>query len=111
VHARCEAAQAAAAVGVHLRHADSCLRCQADAARRRRLARELHELRALGPDIPPALAERILARVETAAQRAAARAALRRRVAMVTAGAGGAAAVVAAVIGTRSRGRRVRITG
>ena len=89
MHPRCEATQAAASVGIHLRHADSCLRCQADEARRRRVQRQLEDLRPHGTHDPG----------------------VRRRLALVTAGAGGAAVVAAALVGSRSRARRVRMTG
>jgi len=110
VHARCEAAKAAASVGVHLRHVDSCLRCQAEEARRRRLQRELNELRPHGPAAPAALVDRILTGVD-GGRAGGAGSDIRRRIAYLTAGAGGAAVLAAAVVGSRSRARRVRVSG
>jgi len=115
VRARCEAARAAASVGVHLRHSDECLRCQAAEARQRRLQRQFDELRPDGPPAPMALVGRILAGVEGPGARQGARhpadTGTRRRVAYITAGAGGAAVVAAALVGSRSRARRVRVAG
>ena len=70
---------AAAASGELAVHVGTCLRCQAELARHRRLLRGLAALRTEEFVLPPSLLSDVLAAVERAATRSATRAALRRR--------------------------------
>jgi anti-sigma factor RsiW len=82
-------------------HLESCLRCQAELARYRRLARLLAKLRDERAELPPGLVFDVLASVERVARRRAARSGSRRRAAL----AGGLTAAVALVgVALASRG-------
>ncbi|MBX3287021.1 MAG: hypothetical protein KF703_16865 [Actinobacteria bacterium] len=93
------------------RHVETCLRCQAELARYRRL---LRIMATLGPQVappPPGLLGDVLASLEAASERGAARASLTARraaylggIAAATAAAGAGAAIVLV-----SRGRRGRL--
>ena len=85
------------------RHVASCLRCQAEIARERRLQRQLKSLRQ-EQRTPRGLLERILATIEDAAPPQTPRSAPA-RTAGVVAGAGALAGVIVVGLGTRA-GRR-----
>lgn len=93
------------------RHVETCLRCQAELARYRRLLRVMATLRAQVSPPPPGLVGDILASLESAGERGAVRATLTGRraaylggIAAATAAAGAGAAIVLV-----SRGRRGRL--
>ncbi|MGH9300313.1 MAG: anti-sigma factor family protein [Acidimicrobiales bacterium] len=50
-------------------HVSTCLRCQAELARYRRLMRLLHQMREMAPPPPPGLVSELMAGLETAARR------------------------------------------
>lgn len=94
------------------RHVESCLRCQAELAQYRKLARVLHTLRTDVIQTPPGLLSDILDRLEEAGERSAGRALLRgRRVAYVSALAAATAAGAAGAIVLVTRNRRMRLAG
>jgi len=85
-------------VGVDIeRHVESCLRCQAELARYRRMLRGLHELRTRYLEPSPGLLPQTLAALEAAGERSAARSLLTGR-RLAYAGAGVALAAGAAVV-------------
>jgi hypothetical protein len=93
------------------RHVESCLRCQAELARYRKMLRAMAVLRTQATPVPPGLVADVLAHLEDAGERGAARAALSGRrvaylggIAAATAAAGAGAAIVIV-----SRGRRARL--
>lgn len=90
-------------------HVDTCLRCQAELARYRRLRRHLRQLRSAEIELPPGIVSDVLAAIEQAAKRSALRSALAgRRVAwgavVALALAGAAASMLAGL--SQGRGRR-----
>lgn len=86
-------------------HVESCLRCQAELARYRRMLRGLHELRTRYLEPAPGLLPQTLAALEAAGERSAVRAFITGR-RLAVAGAGVAlAAGAAAVFLARSRRR------
>jgi len=93
------------------RHVETCLRCQAELAQYRRLARALRLLRTEVLALPPGLVDDVLATIEEAGDRRALRALLSGRRAAyvgglaVTAAAGAGAALVLA----RRSGRRLAL--
>jgi len=97
------------------RHIESCLRCQAELARYRKMLRGLHLLRTRYLEPSPGLLAQTLAAIEEAGEREARRAILNgRRIAY--AGAIGGAAVAAGAAATvmivhRSRRRTVPLPG
>lgn len=95
------------------RHVESCLRCQAELARYRRLLRTLHQLRTQYLEPAPGALAGTLAALEAAAERSVVRSLLSgRRLAYV--GIGGTAvatAATAAVLIARSRRRSLRLAG
>jgi len=77
-------------------HVETCLRCQAELARYRRLLRLLNQLRAYRPPVPPGGVAAVLAAIEEASAKGAIRSALSgRRAALV-----GAVAATVAVVST-----------
>jgi hypothetical protein len=72
-----------AASPVELSHVESCLRCQAELARYRRLARLLAQLKHEREELPPGLVCDVLASVERVARRGAASSGSRRRAVFV----------------------------
>ena len=58
------------------RHVETCLRCQAELARYRRMLRLLHQLRDQRPDLPPGALRSVLAELETRAGQQAVRSVL-----------------------------------
>jgi anti-sigma factor RsiW len=95
------------------RHLSTCLRCQAELARYRKLVRALRGLRSEVFDPGPGLVADVLASLEEAGERHLLRSLLSGHkvayvggLAVATAGAAGAL-----VIATRSRGRRVPLAG
>ncbi len=84
------------------RHLSSCLRCQAELARERRLLRQLRSMRR-ETSVPGGLLERVLSTIEESGVREPARSGGSR--AGVVAGAGALAGVLAVGLGTRV-GRR-----
>ena len=98
-----------AADEVVVEHVGTCLRCQSELAKYRRLLRLLNQLRASGVDPPPGVVADVLGALEEAAQRRVIRSALTGR-RLVYAGAivAPAAAIVAVTVARRGRLRRVR---
>jgi anti-sigma factor RsiW len=96
------------------RHIDSCLRCQAELARYRKMLRGLHLLRTRYLEPAPGLVGQTLAAIEEAGEREARRAILSgKRVAYASAigGAAGAAGAAATVmIVHRARRKAVPVT-
>ncbi len=93
-------------------HVESCLRCQAELARYRRMLKLLRQLRVEGPEPPPGVVGDILVAVEEAAERGAIRSVLTgRRMAYVggLAVAAGAASVAGAVVVMANRNRRLAL--
>jgi hypothetical protein len=89
------------------RHVQTCLRCQAELARYRRMQRMLGQLRSERPPLPPGAVRSALAAIEERAALEAVRAAHRaRRLAAAGAGALVAGATVAAVVVGRTRSAR-----
>ena len=95
------------------RHVETCLRCQAELARYRKLARALHTLRTEMFDPGPGLVSEVIASLEDAGERHLLRSLLSGNkaayvggIAVATAGAAGAL-----VIASRSRGRRIALAG
>lgn len=95
------------------RHVSTCLRCQAELARHRKLLRALHGLRAEVVDPGPGLVADVLAVLDEAGERHLIRSLLSGHrvayvsgLAMATAGAAGAL-----VIASRTRGRRIPLAG
>jgi len=90
-------------------HVGTCLRCQAELARYRKLLRLLNQLRAHRVEPPPGAVADVLSALEEAAQRRVIRSALTGR-RLIYAGvlAAPAAAVVALKVARRSRLQRVR---
>ncbi len=93
------------------RHVETCLRCQAELARYRRMLRVMATLRTQVAPPPPGLLGDVLATLEAAGERGAVRATLTGRraaylggIAAATAAAGAGAAIVLV-----SRGRRGRL--
>ncbi|MEZ5180213.1 MAG: hypothetical protein R2746_18530 [Acidimicrobiales bacterium] len=93
------------------RHVETCLRCQAELARYRRMLRVMATLRTQVAPPPPGLLGDVLATIEGAGERGAVRASLTGRrvaylggIAAATAAAGAGAAIVLV-----SRGRRGRL--
>lgn len=86
------------------RHLRSCLRCQAEVVRERRLHRQLRSMRR-EPDLPSGLLDRILATIADAPPPTS-RPSGSHRTAGVVAGAGALAGVIAVGFATRT-GRRV----
>ena len=93
------------------RHVETCLRCQAELARYRRMLRVMATLRTQVTPPPPGLLGDVLAGLESAGERGAVRATLTGRraaylggIAAATAAAGAGAAIVLV-----SRGRRGRL--
>jgi anti-sigma factor RsiW len=97
------------------RHIETCLRCQAELARYRKMLRGLHLLRTRYLEPAPGLLAQTLAAIEVAGEREARRAILSgRRIAYASAIGGAAVAAGAAatvVIVHRSRRRTVPATG
>jgi anti-sigma factor RsiW len=97
------------------RHIETCLRCQAELARYRKMLRGLHLLRTRYLEPAPGLLAQTLAAIEVAGEREARRAILSgRRIAYASAIGGAAVAAGAAatvVIVHRSRRRAVPATG
>jgi|SRR5271165_5260755 len=90
-------------------HVGSCLRCQSELARYRKLLRLLNQLRGHRIEPPPGAVADVLGALEDAAQRRVIRSALAgRRLAYAGALAAPAAAVVAVTVARRGRLRRVR---
>lgn len=88
------------------RHVESCLRCQAELARYRRMMRGLHQLRARYLEPAPGLLPQTLAAIELAGERSAVRSLVTgRRLAYAGAGVAIAAGAVSAVLLARSRRR------
>ncbi|MBW3574029.1 MAG: hypothetical protein KY450_04060 [Actinobacteria bacterium] len=94
-------------------HIETCLRCQAEAARYRKLVRALQALRSDVFDPGPGLVADVMAALEEAGERHLLRSLLSGHkvvyvsgLAVATAGAAGAF-----VIASRSRGRRVALAG
>ncbi|MDP9006435.1 MAG: hypothetical protein M3N15_05925 [Actinomycetota bacterium] len=94
-------------------HVGTCLRCQAELARYRKLVRTLHGLRSEVFDPGPGLVAEVLASLEEAGERHLLRSLLSGHkvvyvggLAVATAGAAGAL-----VMASRSRGRRVPLAG
>ena len=95
-----------------VRHVQTCLRCQAELARYRRLLRLLGQMRDQHPALPPGALGSALAAVEDRAGQELVRSALRgRRLALVGAGALAAGAAVAAAALLAGRGRSTRAAG
>lgn len=111
-----EAVEGRAAVELSVqRHIETCLRCQVELARYRKMLRGLQLLRTRYLEPTPGLLGQTLAALEEAGERHAMRSVLSGR-RLAYAGAIGGAAVAAgaaatAVIVHRSRGRRVPVTG
>jgi anti-sigma factor RsiW len=95
-------------------HIESCLRCQAELARYRRMLRALQQLRTRYLEPSPSLLAQTLAALEEAGERHAVRSLLSgRRLAYAGAigGAVAAGATAAAVLLARSRRRTVSLAG
>jgi anti-sigma factor RsiW len=93
-------------------HIESCLRCQAELARYRRMLRALQQLRTRFLEPSPSLLAQTLAALEEAGERQAVRSLLSgRRLAYAGAigGAGAACATAAALLLARSRRRSVAL--
>lgn len=95
------------------RHVESCLRCQAELVRYRRMLRVLHTMRSDRFDPGPGLVADVIASLEETGERHLLRSLLNGHrvayvsgLAMATAGAAGAL-----VIASRSRGRRIPLAG
>jgi anti-sigma factor RsiW len=89
-------------------HVESCLRCQAELARYRKLLRTLHQLRTRYIEPTPGLLGETLALLEEAAERGAVRTYLRGRRLVAVGAIGGTAVatgVTAALLIARSRKR------
>jgi anti-sigma factor RsiW len=95
------------------RHVDTCLRCQAELARYRRLVRALHTLRTDVFDPGPGLVSDVLASLEDAGERHLLRSLLTGHKVVYVGGlaVATASAAGALVIASRSRGRRVPLAG
>jgi anti-sigma factor RsiW len=93
-------------------HVETCLACQAELARYRRLVRLLHQMRAAEVEPPPGVVSEVLEAIERAAERRMIRSVLTGRT-MAYAGAVLAAglAAVALVAMARTRGRPVLPAG
>jgi len=92
-----------------VQHVGSCLRCQSELARYRKLLRLLNQLRAHRVEPPPGAVTDVLGALEDAAQRRVIRSALTgRRLAYAGAFAAPAVAIVAVTAARRGRLRRVR---
>lgn len=90
------------------RHIESCLRCQAELARYRRMLRGLRALRTFRLDPPPGSIERTLAALDDELERAGVRLILSgRRLAY----AGAIGGTVAAVLVARTRRKALRLAG
>src|SRR5215467_4698941 len=87
------------------RHVESCLRCQAELARYRRLLRALHQLRTRYIEPTPGLLGDTLALIEEAAERGAMRSMLSGRRLAYAGAIGGTAVATAALLIARSRRR------
>ncbi len=103
-HSRADAAPAL------VDHVESCLRCQAELARYRRLLRMLAQLRAERPELPPGFVSGVLDALGEAAERRAIRSALSgRRVAYAAGLVAAALAAAGLVLAGRARpGRAAR---
>ena len=89
------------------RHIDSCLRCQAEVTRYRRMLRGLHQLRASYVEPSPGLLAQTLAVLDDADEHRAVRALLKgRRLAYAGAIGGAAVAAVATAVVLAGRSRR-----
>jgi len=100
---------ASAAEEVVVEHVGTCLRCQCELARYRKLLRLLNQLRAHRVEPPPGAVADVLLALEDAAQRRVIRSMLTgRRLAYAGAFAAPAAAIVAVTMTRRGRLRRVR---
>jgi hypothetical protein len=96
------------------RHAEHCLRCQAEVIQYRKLLRALHAMRTEVLQPAPGLLPEILASLEAAGERRAVRSVLTgRRVAYLSglAAATAAGAAGAIVLASRSHRRRVGLAG
>jgi hypothetical protein len=94
---------------VVVRHVGSCLRCQCELARYRKLLRLLNQLRSYRVEPPPGAVTDVLGALEAAAQRRVVRSVLTgRRLAYVGALAAPAAAIIAVTVVHRGRLRRLR---
>jgi anti-sigma factor RsiW len=92
-----------------VRHVGSCLRCQSELARYRKLLRLLNQLRSYRVEPPPGAVADVLGALEAAAQRRVVRSVLGgRRLACVGAFAAPAAAIIAVTVVHRGRLRRLR---
>lgn len=88
-------------------HVRSCLRCQAELARRRRLRRELERLGSDPLEPAEGLVEEILTALDEKSRRRRSARRGRRAVYTVVAAAGAAGAAGAIVVASRVRGRRI----
>ena len=86
-------------------HVETCLRCQAELARYRRLLRVMHQLRSQGPEPPPGVVGDILSVLEEAAERGAVRSALAGRRVAYVGGLVAAAMAAGTVVAVASRAR------
>jgi anti-sigma factor RsiW len=94
---------------VVVQHVGSCLRCQAELARYRKLLRLLNQLRSYRVEPPPGTVADVLDALEAAAQRRVVRSVLSgRRLVYVGAFAAPAAAIIAVTVVHRGRLRRLR---
>lgn len=94
---------------VVVEHVGSCLRCQTELARYRKLLRLLNQLRSYRIEPPPGTVSEVLGALEQAVQRSVVRSVLTgRRLFYAGAVAAPAAAIVAVTITHRGRLRRVR---
>jgi anti-sigma factor RsiW len=97
------------------RHIESCLRCQAELARYRRMLRGLQMLRTRYLEPAPGLLAQTLAAIEEAGERRAVRSILSGRRLAYAGAIGGAAvaatAATAVMLAHRSRRRTVSVTG
>ncbi len=91
------------ATGRDVRHVETCLRCQAELARYRRVARRLAQLREEREVLPPGLVRDVLSSVEKVALRRARRGARTGRLALAGALVGAAALAGALVTGLGRR--------
>ncbi len=97
------------------RHVDSCLRCQAEMARYRKLLRTMQQLRLRTLEPAPGLLAQTLTAIAAEGERHAARSALSGRRLAYAGAIGGTAvaatAATAAVLIARSRNRRLKLAG
>lgn len=92
-----------------VRHAETCLRCQAELVQYRRLLRLLRQLRSISPEPPPGAVADVFAALEEAAERGAIRSALSGRGVAYLGGLAVAAGAAGAVVALASRGRGRRL--